>query len=123
MRPLPASFPNVCLQSKLAKGSVVENHGRGLAGIRIEQPIRVGRPIEGQALGYQIRRINPADNIESGFEPARIRPSRQFIAANAAHEHALDGEGAQVERSEEHTSELQSLMRISYAVFCLKKKK
>src|SRR3546814_9379272 len=30
---------------------------------------------------------------------------------------------ASVERSEEHTSELQSLMRISYAVFCLKKKK
>src|SRR3546814_5647779 len=28
-----------------------------------------------------------------------------------------------VERSEEHTSELQSLMRISYSVFCLKKKK
>src|SRR3546814_2883197 len=30
---------------------------------------------------------------------------------------------AQIARSEEHTSELQSLMRISYAVFCLKKKK
>src|SRR3546814_960879 len=30
---------------------------------------------------------------------------------------------AMPERSEEHTSELQSLMRISYAVFCLKKKK
>src|SRR3546814_10701048 len=30
---------------------------------------------------------------------------------------------ATVNRSEEHTSELQSLMRISYAVFCLKKKK
>src|SRR3546814_7944760 len=29
---------------------------------------------------------------------------------------------ARIERSEEHTSELQSLMRISYAVFCLKKK-
>src|SRR3546814_1587274 len=29
----------------------------------------------------------------------------------------------QIKRSEEHTSELQSLMRISYAVFCLKKKK
>src|SRR3546814_7442509 len=28
----------------------------------------------------------------------------------------------EIERSEEHTSELQSLMRISYAVFCLKKK-
>src|SRR3546814_2080721 len=32
-------------------------------------------------------------------------------------------EAAGVARSEEHTSELQSLMRISYAVFCLKKKK
>src|SRR3546814_1310778 len=31
--------------------------------------------------------------------------------------------GRTLERSEEHTSELQSLMRISYAVFCLKKKK
>src|SRR3546814_9277783 len=31
--------------------------------------------------------------------------------------------GATSSRSEEHTSELQSLMRISYAVFCLKKKK
>src|SRR3546814_6970308 len=30
---------------------------------------------------------------------------------------------ARMERSEEHTSELQSLMRISYAVFCLKKKR
>src|SRR3546814_4194522 len=34
-----------------------------------------------------------------------------------------DSLGATAERSEEHTSELQSLMRISYAVFCLKKKK
>src|SRR3546814_5424885 len=31
--------------------------------------------------------------------------------------------GSGLDRSEEHTSELQSLMRISYAVFCLKKKK
>src|SRR3546814_10222304 len=31
--------------------------------------------------------------------------------------------GHRSDRSEEHTSELQSLMRISYAVFCLKKKK
>src|SRR3546814_3566512 len=38
-----------------------------------------------------------------------------------AHEHR-DGEIAGGLRSEEHTSELQSLMRISYAVFCLNKK-
>src|SRR3546814_2639436 len=36
--------------------------------------------------------------------------------------HRMDGR-APPRRSEEHTSELQSLMRISYAVFCLKKKK
>src|SRR3546814_3612571 len=36
----------------------------------------------------------------------------------ASHPHVMAG----VDRSEEHTSELQSLMRISYAVFCLKKK-
>src|SRR3546814_9562900 len=34
-----------------------------------------------------------------------------------------DQSGCPARRSEEHTSELQSLMRISYAVFCLKKKK
>src|SRR3546814_4698349 len=38
------------------------------------------------------------------------------------HQFAVFGAVAHVERSEEHTSELQSLMRISYAVFCLKKK-
>src|SRR3546814_1571410 len=37
--------------------------------------------------------------------------------------HACTFRRSHVERSEEHTSELQSLMRISYAVFCLKKKK
>src|SRR3546814_1637616 len=42
---------------------------------------------------------------------ARGRPDRR-------HSH-----GGGTGRSEEHTSELQSLMRISYAVFCLKKKK
>src|SRR3546814_7983146 len=39
------------------------------------------------------------------------------------HSPAAGSAGGTVARSEEHTSELQSLMRISYAVFCLKKKK
>src|SRR3546814_1341134 len=42
------------------------------------------------------------------------------IIGDAGQDVAAEGEPA---RSEEHTSELQSLMRISYAVFCLKKKK
>src|SRR3546814_8081458 len=41
------------------------------------------------------------------------------IDANGDRDHGA----AKLGRSEEHTSELQSLMRISYAVFCLKKKK
>src|SRR3546814_2445558 len=45
-------------------------------------------------------------------------PANQAVAANAELDYALvDFARA---RSEEHTSELQSLMRISYAVFCLK---
>src|SRR3546814_609447 len=44
----------------------------------------------------------------------------QSGSESPAHEH--DGHAIAVGRSEEHTSELQSLMRISYAVFCLKKK-
>src|SRR3546814_4649664 len=39
------------------------------------------------------------------------------------HQAGPDGALGRIGRSEEHTSELQSLMRISYAVFCLKKKK
>src|SRR3546814_4195035 len=44
-----------------------------------------------------------------------------LLAARATGKVILDG--VYNDRSEEHTSELQSLMRISYAVFCLKKKK
>src|SRR3546814_11686008 len=43
-------------------------------------------------------------------------------AARAVHPRGGEGRQASIARSEEHTSELQSLMRISYAVFCLKKK-
>src|SRR3546814_9402319 len=50
-------------------------------------------------------------------QPGRRGPAEQ--AARGRHPHPVLG----VHRSEEHTSELQSLMRISYAVFCLKKKK
>src|SRR3546814_10246627 len=49
-----------------------------------------------------------------------------FMDMELVPKYADEGNGAQgimIERSEEHTSELQSLMRISYAVFCLKKKK
>src|SRR3546814_113067 len=45
-----------------------------------------------------------------------------FFAAELSHAGKLTMGGSACGKSEEHTSELQSLMRISYAVFCLKKK-
>src|SRR3546814_3658650 len=49
--------------------------------------------------------------------------ARGFERLGAALRGEKRGEIGDLTRSEEHTSELQSLMRISYAVFCLKKKK
>src|SRR3546814_3669019 len=72
------------------------------------------------------------DDIESGLRTAPVLDlERHAPAVFGALEHQAVIEGvedflarhAQRIRSEEHTSELQSLMRISYAVFCLKQKK
>src|SRR3546814_5777475 len=56
--------------------------------------------------------------------PAKPANAHELHQAKAKQTHRIAGEeGRHVAiRSEEHTSELQSLMRISYAVFCLKKK-
>src|SRR3546814_6647099 len=56
---------------------------------------------------------------------ARVNSSRLRNAGTSEKGHAMDDDDLprrQGGRSEEHTSELQSLMRSSYAVFCLKKK-
>src|SRR3546814_6811854 len=55
--------------------------------------------------------------------PARRPPAGHGQAGSAAREMPPAARPHNARRSEEHTSELQSLMRISYAVFCLKKKK
>src|SRR3546814_6189631 len=62
------------------------------------------------AQGMRIKRLHSLETFSAQVQPAacsvRLRLRPQVL----------------VDRSEEHTSELQSLMRISYAVFCLKKK-
>src|SRR3546814_18296979 len=57
--------------------------------------------------------------IEAGTDREPGNPARGCDRGGGRSDPGRSG----VERSEEHTSELQSLMRISYAVFCLKKKK
>src|SRR3546814_18036940 len=64
-----------------------------------------------------------SDNVRSGFDSAigskDLATLERLLSAQDQIDQAAK---AYVLRSEEHTSELQSLMRISYAVFCLKKK-
>src|SRR3546814_10780843 len=59
----------------------------------------------------------------AGNSQAKPRIARIAFATGGIGAIKTVEEFTQVLRSEEHTSELQSLMRISYAVFCLKKKK
>src|SRR3546814_3168695 len=61
--------------------------------------------------------VKPAPNKEIGWFPVLATEESKVLPWF----YDLFAEGPT--RSEEHTSELQSLMRISYAVFCLKKKK
>src|SRR3546814_10497600 len=52
-----------------------------------------------------------------------FRSSFGRLRTNSCSKYSFPWTTSESRRSEEHTSELQSLMRISYAVFCLKKKK
>src|SRR3546814_3024315 len=60
--------------------------------------------------------------LEAGLAPAGD-PWHLLLACLAALSLAIGNVVDIAQRSEEHTSELQSLMRISYAVFCFKKKR
>src|SRR3546814_9319520 len=64
-------------------------------------------------------RVFMIDSAGSGFEVLEFAPQLQLLLRDAG----FDRPQPAFQRSEEHTSELQSLMRISYAVFCLKKQK
>src|SRR3546814_7133051 len=73
-------------------------------------------------LGDQAADRHPGEIVEQRQHGLPDGAADQFeidVDAVRARRGQIVGEG----RSEEHTSELQSLMRISYAVFCLKKKK
>src|SRR3546814_1714632 len=71
--------------------------------------------------GFRMERIDIADaeRMAALVQDNRVR-RMIHLAAQAGVRYSLENPFA-YERSEEHTSELQSLMRISYAVFCLQK--
>src|SRR3546814_6237514 len=90
-----------------------------------------GRPEESRYASKDWRwRISRITNDHGQLLRDQLRISRRSQLRNGSSEYAqVNVNSSGVDdlltrgRSEEHTSELQSLMRISYAVFCLKKKK
>src|SRR3546814_3650962 len=92
----------------LFRSEVADRHLQGLA------RRAAGQRQEGIEKSRSFRRLHRLPAMHRGM-PDRDRYPRR----PADRLHHLRA----VHRSEEHTSELQSLMRISYAVFCLKKKK
>src|SRR3546814_2782972 len=84
----------------------------------------VGEPVlvregDGAAAGLAAAEAEQRENgVVEGLRGGRI-----VAAEDEVGEQGGSASSRGMARSEEHTSELQSLMRISYAVFCLKKKK
>src|SRR3546814_2214881 len=90
-------------------------HTRLYAGERLRALRRglvLGQPAMAARLGLSVSYLSQLENDARPLTAAVITALRRHHPAETA---AIEGE-----RSEEHTSELQSLMRISYAVFCLK---
>src|SRR3546814_6752569 len=87
-------------------------------GLRVRRQHRLDR------LPRRLALLQARQNGKVQWPPVDARRVGQAVAGHHPHRRIGRGELHQrLRRSEEHTSELQSLMRISYAVFCLKKKK
>src|SRR3546814_1562494 len=82
-----------------------------VSALRAQNNSRVANRMQSQAM----ERLSSGKRINSAKDDAAGLAIASRMDANVR--------GLNQARSEEHTSELQSLMRISYAVFCLKKKK
>src|SRR3546814_4798603 len=112
-----------CLQPVYGVGgetALVERQETAINGYRGMGPVRVGNQayeqIQHDAYGQIV-----LSNTQAFFDQRLYRMAgvEDFRSLERVGEHAW---AIHDKRSEEHTSELQSLMRISYAVFCLKKK-
>src|SRR3546814_2291533 len=86
---------------------------------------RTAAPSTVQPSSLHASKMRPPSTI--GFKTSRFTPPRMLLVltspARCSRPAAIIAHAFANQRSEEHTSELQSLMRTSYAVFCLKKQK
>src|SRR3546814_541337 len=116
---------NALMAAVLAKGdSTIENAAREPEIVDLANClIAMGAKIEGA--GTETIRVRGRTSLHGAtyaVMPDRIEAGSYACAVGIAGGE-VELAGAEMGRSEEHTSELQSLMRISYAAFCLKKKK
>src|SRR3546814_8976987 len=94
------------------------------AGAGVRQS-RAAATREAVAVTHHLSFIEECDLVQDGYCIARAdwcRWTGRSSHGHGGHGHGGQGrgdDGCSGDRSEEHTSELQSLMRISYAVFCL----
>src|SRR3546814_10285014 len=77
--------------------------------------VRSGRVVAGRQMSSEV-------DVAGPWKLSWIAASANHEAHGGSERRRFNEERFQCRRSEEHTSELQSLMRISYAVFCLKNK-
>src|SRR3546814_1786213 len=128
---------DVCSSDLVVQDLVSDIHARRDRGANRERPrviigavAEVLKYVTGPREGRDAEPVRPfAAHLGRGQILFRAREGDHAMAPYACHAHASCGQlrrpvvgAARAEiRSEEHTSELQSLMRNSYAVFCLKK--
>src|SRR3546814_7274853 len=135
-RPNGSLFRRIVPDERQAGGAVTEIELADTAPLgawSVEARVdRDGEPLG--RLGFHVEEFIPERlKIELAADAPALHPDRPVTVTAPARflygppAAALDGSAEMTlepdPRSEEHTSELQSLMRISYAVFCLKKKK
>src|SRR3546814_4643821 len=103
---------------------------------RVWNRLADGREAAASAVRSKLLRLKDAEKIfcpltapniwelrkQAGASLYRTAELMEQLSENVAFRQLDQLASNEVDRSEEHTSELQSLMRISYAVFCLKKK-
>src|SRR3546814_1368188 len=110
---------DVC-SSDLAAGL----HVGGVPRLRAERAQEGGR-VEGAGADFEVERLHQHAALRG---PVGVELLDELLEGRSLHRRRSQEKAGQYSgrgrrpRSEEHTSELQSLMRISYAVFCLKKK-
>src|SRR3546814_3060068 len=104
-----------------AVADLVFNDGQALADLNA-----IVHPAVGLEIARRLEAAAGSDNVVVLDVPLLVESGRSDMAAlvvvdvdpDVALERLVEHRGMKAERSEEHTSELQSLMRISYAVFC-----